>query len=142
MSLMKCPECGGQVSDQAAACPHCGYVLKKASAEAAAPDPVIPDPTEIEGFDKTGAGIQSIMGLIISVIGVALLFFLWPIGLAVIAVGAWLLNEGGKAYAPKVKVICPWCKKSGMMERKQTIYGCPNCKKMSAREKDRLYPMQ
>lgn len=26
--LLKCPECGGQVSDKAAACPHCGAPLK------------------------------------------------------------------------------------------------------------------
>ena len=139
MALMQCPECGGQVSDQAAACPHCGYIIRKAAP--VTPPPVLPDPTEIEGFDKAGAGIQSIMGLIVSVLGVCLLFVLWPIGIGVIAVGTWLLNEGGKAYAPKVKVVCPWCKKSGMMERKQTIYGCPNCRKQSAREKDRLYPM-
>lgn len=25
MSLVKCPECGGSVSSQAPACPHCGY---------------------------------------------------------------------------------------------------------------------
>lgn len=28
MALMKCPECGGQVSDQADVCIHCGYPLK------------------------------------------------------------------------------------------------------------------
>lgn len=27
MALIKCPECGGQVSDSAASCPHCGYSL-------------------------------------------------------------------------------------------------------------------
>ena len=27
MSLVKCPECVGNVSDKAAACPHCGYPL-------------------------------------------------------------------------------------------------------------------
>ncbi len=138
MALIKCPECGGQISDQAASCPHCGYVLKHDM-----PDPVspTPEPTQIEGMDKTGSAIQSVMGLLITVGGVGLLFVIWPIGLALIAVGAWLLNEGGKAYAPKVKVECPFCKKSGMMDRKQTIYCCPNCKKQSAKEEDHLYPM-
>lgn len=28
MSLIKCPECGKQVSDQANACPDCGYPIK------------------------------------------------------------------------------------------------------------------
>lgn len=29
MALIKCPECGSQVSDKAPACIHCGYPLKK-----------------------------------------------------------------------------------------------------------------
>ena len=28
MALVKCPECGRDVSDQAAACPGCGYALR------------------------------------------------------------------------------------------------------------------
>jgi len=33
MALMVCPECGKQVSDQAEACPHCGYPIPKYIAE-------------------------------------------------------------------------------------------------------------
>lgn len=29
MALMKCPECNGQVSDKAKACPHCGYPISE-----------------------------------------------------------------------------------------------------------------
>ncbi len=29
MALIKCPECGRSLSDQAAACPHCGYPVNK-----------------------------------------------------------------------------------------------------------------
>ena len=29
MALIKCPECGGQVSDRADVCIHCGYPLKE-----------------------------------------------------------------------------------------------------------------
>ena len=28
MSLINCPECNHEVSDQAATCPNCGYILK------------------------------------------------------------------------------------------------------------------
>jgi len=28
MALVNCPECDGQVSDQAAMCPHCGYPIR------------------------------------------------------------------------------------------------------------------
>lgn len=30
MALVSCPECGGMVSDSAAACPHCGYDMRRA----------------------------------------------------------------------------------------------------------------
>lgn len=33
MALITCPECHGQVSDKAAACPHCGYPLERAERE-------------------------------------------------------------------------------------------------------------
>lgn len=29
MALIKCPECGGMVSDTCDNCPHCGFALKK-----------------------------------------------------------------------------------------------------------------
>lgn len=29
MALIECPECGNQISDKAAKCPHCGFVTKK-----------------------------------------------------------------------------------------------------------------
>lgn len=33
MSIITCPECGKDISDQAEACPHCGFPLKKTTAE-------------------------------------------------------------------------------------------------------------
>jgi len=35
MALTQCPECAGQVSDQAISCPHCGYPLAKLIAKTA-----------------------------------------------------------------------------------------------------------
>ena len=35
MSLIKCPECGHDVSDKARTCPHCGYELRPSAAEKA-----------------------------------------------------------------------------------------------------------
>ncbi len=34
MALIKCPECGNKISDQAEACPKCGYELKENKTEA------------------------------------------------------------------------------------------------------------
>ena len=39
MALMICPECGGQVSDKAHACPHCGYPIEELMAKG----PAIPE---------------------------------------------------------------------------------------------------
>ena len=33
MALIKCPECGNKISDQADSCPKCGYELKKSNQE-------------------------------------------------------------------------------------------------------------
>ena len=31
MALVKCPECGNEISDTAASCPKCGYGIKKST---------------------------------------------------------------------------------------------------------------
>ncbi len=33
MPMIKCPECGKEISDKAAACPNCGCPIKKSNAE-------------------------------------------------------------------------------------------------------------
>ncbi|HEY4814652.1 MAG TPA: hypothetical protein VIH58_08235 [Chthoniobacterales bacterium] len=33
MALTSCPKCSGQVSDQAATCPRCGYALRQSNAQ-------------------------------------------------------------------------------------------------------------
>ena len=40
MALIKCPECGHEVSDKASSCPNCGYPLRSAE------NPVLPDEPE------------------------------------------------------------------------------------------------
>ena len=37
MALIKCPECGNDVSDQAASCPRCGYPVQRSSGPMPAP---------------------------------------------------------------------------------------------------------
>ncbi len=33
MALIRCPECGHQISDQAIACPECGYPLNNSNSD-------------------------------------------------------------------------------------------------------------
>ena len=44
MALIKCSECGKEISSQAVACPHCGYPLASASRDPAtmSPQPTVP----------------------------------------------------------------------------------------------------
>jgi len=46
MALMKCPECSGDVSDKAAACPLCGYPTR--------------GPGRVQIIEKTGRGWKAI----------------------------------------------------------------------------------
>ena len=54
MALMPCPECGNEVSTEAAACPKCGYR-------------VVPDVSHIKvpGWFNAMAGIQAVLLLIL-----------------------------------------------------------------------------
>ncbi len=51
MALIKCPECGGNVSTEASSCPHCGYPLSKLSyaevSDTSTPKPKSTEWTEI-----------------------------------------------------------------------------------------------
>ena len=44
MSLIKCPECGNDISDQAASCPRCGYPIQPDSG-------VNPTPAHVNDLD-------------------------------------------------------------------------------------------
>lgn len=56
MSLINCPECTQQVSDQAALCPHCGHRLKRSTGS------------------KIGLGLLGVFGaFVVLVVGINLL---------------------------------------------------------------------
>jgi uncharacterized membrane protein YvbJ len=58
MALVNCPECGQQVSDKAAFCPHCGYPFK-----------AVPQKTG-DWFERNYSGIFKIaIGIPIAIFG-------------------------------------------------------------------------
>lgn len=59
MSLIPCPQCGHQVSDQATACPHCGRLVQKSSMQFREPthDSVPPPPPLPAQVNGAGRGI-------------------------------------------------------------------------------------
>ena len=62
MSMVKCPECGKDVSNTAYQCPACGYTFRPPPLPAAAP---VPAPVQ-----KSGLSTGCIVGLVIGGLGV------------------------------------------------------------------------
>ena len=71
MALIKCPECGKQVSDKAQSCPNCGYPLK---AEIKNPPSFTEDFTKVKKagwwvallLSLSGLGLPTLLGKLIS----------------------------------------------------------------------------
>ena len=71
MALIKCPECGKQVSDKAQSCPNCGYPLK---AEIKNPPTFTEDLTKVKKagwwvallLSLSGLGLPTLVGKLIS----------------------------------------------------------------------------
>lgn len=66
VALTSCPECDGKVSDQAAACPHCGHPLSVTKAD----DSTASD-AQVSLRHRVSGTILSAIGLISAVFGIA-----------------------------------------------------------------------
>jgi hypothetical protein len=68
MALIKCPECGREISDKAPNCPNCGYVQDTASVKGSVDDAINVNVNKIE---KTGKKWKSmkIWGWISIIVG-------------------------------------------------------------------------
>lgn len=64
MALIKCPECGNDVSDQANACPHCGYEM------AVRNEPATEDKKEVPVHKKSISILMLIMGCVLLLLSI------------------------------------------------------------------------
>lgn len=94
MALITCPECHGQVSDKAAACPHCGYPLPLAGTPTSENVPPAPDPEKF--------WIERIKG--------GWVYFHCPCGKTVDKPYSMVTRNGDTSYTLNEKLICPFCK--------------------------------
>lgn len=84
MSMVKCPECNGDVSNRAEVCPHCGYPLK-------------PKETQNEEyFLSKGAATQSSFATFLRVIA----WITWIGGLIISIAGAQVTEVSSYSYYP------------------------------------------
>lgn len=68
MSLIKCPDCGKEISSHAESCPHCGYPLKKKS-EIRPTNSIVEDEFDVRTFGAFfGSGLL-LVGGIVTIIG-------------------------------------------------------------------------
>lgn len=137
MALIKCPECGKQISETTPSCPHCGYqLMANLSKPQIAPTKI----EEPEANKKTGilflvGGIAmvpiSFLGLFIFVIP-GIICFGWSI---------LLIANGINNLSGMRSICCPYCGKFAQQPKNFEKYKCPVCKKRSAREGQWLKPV-
>lgn len=61
MALIKCPECGKEISDKATVCPNCGYPITS--------EPIIDSNTDGESEGKSDT-MQGILSIVFGVLGI------------------------------------------------------------------------
>lgn len=92
MALIKCPECGKEVSDLKEACPYCGYNLRAASTEVKGnTDAVYDDKVVIAERKRESLNENKTLGIVMIIIGAVLTTAL--VGIVLIIIGASLLSK-------------------------------------------------
>lgn len=100
MALTMCPECNKEVSDQAAACPACGYPIHKPSTTEA------PEPQTVVTVRKS-RGIYIGLGLVFGLLGVHNFYagYYWQ-GIAQFVIGALLFWTIAGPFIVIIWIIC------------------------------------
>ncbi len=101
MALTKCPECSGDVSDKAAACPHCGYPFV----------PTAKDPRSALVIERTGKGWKAVraLGWLLILVGLAVLMEKRAANdFRGVALG-WWIGGAGVACLVTSKAGAWWC---------------------------------
>jgi hypothetical protein len=91
MALIKCPDCGKEVSDIAPSCPNCGR-----PSDTQHYNQVVSNSSEVYGKKKSGK-----VWLII----IAIIFFLWLIGRMCSPVSHDPTSDNSSDYSPKLELI-------------------------------------
>jgi predicted amidophosphoribosyltransferase len=141
MALINCPECGKEISDQAAICIQCGHPIaaKNAAISPSAPKPVDKRKSHIGTLQQSSAG-----GAVFIVLGFASLFatlfafIVFPLFGILAALGTLILFVVGRNMKNGTyDLTCPCC---GAVERGVPSsfmqFTCKQCKRTSRRNGD------
>jgi hypothetical protein len=90
MALLRCPDCGRDVSDQAPACPGCGRPGYRP------PQPFQPLPMTREDARASTARMHVAVGSVLVLIGFVAFFTGWPIAGAIAGVIGLMIFVGGR----------------------------------------------
>ena len=144
MALVKCPECGNQMSDTAEACPHCGYqttLLLKSTFS------IMLTPTktgEVVADRQTGGGMVA-GGILVYILSLVIGPQMMPLsilaGLAGLACATVLLYKGTQKIRGYRIVVCPHCRHTQKFDAKMRTLRCPNCYKQSYYENGYMKPV-
>lgn len=122
MALIKCPECGHDVSSAAASCPQCGA-------------PILPQ--ESHALSQLGEVKTNYVGGCLAIIfGIAMLLISIPLIAAIIGIftgiaSIFIIAYGFGLTIGRQDCTCPHCGKEGKLLKTETRYKCPSCKQIS-----------
>ncbi len=132
MALVKCPECGKEISDQAKSCPNCGFVFEHE---------VLSKTRETELSEKkvnAAAGIALIViGILVTILGGFTMGLI--VGIVFVIVGLGMIGAGSAQLSGMQKGVCPYCDHEVSVKAKAETFKCPHCKKISTKKENSLF---
>jgi hypothetical protein len=111
MALINCPECDCEVSDQAAACPSCGFPVAdgvEPQPQTPGPRPVSPPPAATESEERRSIGFFDIISPLLVILGAAAAVFLFQRGDTKHGIYGIVLCVGGVVGTLGLMIGRPW----------------------------------
>ena len=142
MALIKCPECGKEISDAAIVCPQCGFPIAQASDQKPAPTAQLVRKTELGQVTKDTAG-----GALCIVIGIACIaagiFLVWlPMIAGFLFLSAVVLFAVAKGkFTGAQEGTCPYCGNKVKMSENAGTCRCGACEKISTKKDGFLFTL-
>ena len=140
MALIKCPECGKEVSDKAASCPNCGYPLTDTISPSADSEEKESAAVHPERFTDVGEfhGSNAMLYLGVFIMFLSIPFFLLGgLGIITAVIAGFMIAVGIGSNSKRADCTCPYCGVAGTFYDGNSNYRCHACKKISVYVKEK-----